>query len=143
MMNSHVSEGRYYIDAISRAKRRDVVMLSFIPPTDEFGKPNWIHPDEIDRLESRNAIIAWLQDKFIDYCPCGEFWDGNSFLSYPGHLYIDIVPDETDLRYLDLQSLLESDIGKLWRASGTRLWVISNSEALKNSHHDAPDYQWD
>lgn len=141
-MSGNISGGNYYIDAISRWKKRDVVMLSFIPLTDAAGRPNWINPEELDQLESRCEIITWLKERSIDFCPCGEFWNGKSFLSYPGHLYVDVIPFK-DLQFFELEKLLLSKKTKSLIETDLRLWVIKYSDASENSHHDAIDYQWD
>ena len=132
----------YYIDAIAREKGRDVLMLSFIELTDELGCPNWLHPDELEKLPNRNKVISWLDENHIPWKSCGEFWNGKSYLSYPGHIYIDVIPTTSDPNYIHLCEFLINLDGSM-RLEGVKMWLIAFSLAIKNKHHDNPEYEWD
>lgn len=132
-----------HIDAIAREKQRGVLFVAFRPQNEEGGVDDdfSIFPPLVDweNLESRQELIAWLDENNISWLPCGEFANPNLMISYQGQLYIDMPFDVSTPKYQKLAAYLENPDGSM-RQPGIDFYYLSLDVALKNSEHDEPGY---
>lgn len=115
------------IDKIARNKQRDVLFIGF--------SMECRHKD----CEIRQSLIKWLDENNIPYSYCARFRDENYFDSYARDLYIDIIFDENNPIYKLLEEHLENEDGS-FKIDGTGFYYLTLDEAMKNLHHDEPDY---
>jgi hypothetical protein len=123
-----------HIDAIARAKQRDVLFLTFTRD----GKRD---PGKYAQNESRIQILRGLDEMEIRWEPCGEIASEYRWASYDGSVYIDVPFDTLDPLYQKLAAFLEYPDGTM-RFPDTRFFVLSLDVAMKNAHHDEPGF-WD
>lgn len=124
-----------HIDQICRSVGRDVLMMG----------PSRTRP-QLEPLRAwqtsnaRKEIIAWLDEKGIQWKPCGPVARDGVFESYYGDIYIDLPYAPGESRYESLIAFTEEDaLGNL-KWPNTRLYLLSHAYALENAHHDAPGY---
>ncbi|GJH13626.1 hypothetical protein CBA19CS11_32330 [Caballeronia novacaledonica] len=123
-----------HIDAIARAKQRDVLYLTF-PPAEPLAEPRRSY----ESLDSRERIIAWLDANAVGWTMCGHVASENTMRSYAGQIYIDVPYDSEDPTYQRVQAFLEFADGSM-RFEDAKFWVVSLEEAMKNAHHDEPGF---
>ena len=123
-----------HIDAIARAKHRDVLYLTFTRD----GKRD---PGKYEQNASRIQILRGLDEMEIHWEPCGEIASEYRWASYDGSIYIDVPFDTGDPLYQKLAAFLEYPDGTI-RFADTRFFVLSLDIAMKNAHHDEPGF-WD
>lgn len=123
-----------HIDAIARAKKRDVLFLTFT----RNGKRD---SSRYERNESRIQILQWLDAMGIRWEPCGEIASEYRFASYDGGVYIEVPLDVDNPDYLKLAAFLEYPDGTM-RFADTQFFALSLEIAMKNAHHDEPGF-WD
>lgn len=98
------------IDEIAIAQGRDVLFLKFFldrKPLEDFPTA-----DDIASHTSRNVIMAWLNQRGIDFEECFHIDSGHIIHPYVGELYLDIPFDETLSNYQALASFLEDESGR-------------------------------
>lgn len=133
-----------HIDYIARQKQRDVLLLTFYDgwmdfPRQDKRKP-WIKEFE-KKKHPRSKIIKWLDKNNIKWEPCGDIASENGFASYRGQLYIDLPYNETDPVYKKLSYYLENRNGEIRKQfRKTKFWLLSLELAMKNAHHDEPEF---
>lgn len=123
-----------HIDAIGRKLKRDVLYL-------EFMKAQRPHRADYRSLDSRLRIMQWLDSEGIGWHECGQVASETVVRSYAGEIFIDVPFDETDSQYRKVQAFLEHPDGKM-RFDDVRFYVVTLQIAMKNAHHDEPDF-WD
>jgi hypothetical protein len=123
-----------HIDAIARAKKRDVLFLTFTRD----GKRD---PSRYEQNESRIAILEGLDSMGISWQPCGEIASEYRFASYDGAIYIDVPFDVLDPVYQKLVAFLEYPDGTV-RFPDTQFFALGLETAMQNAHHDEPGF-WD
>lgn len=131
-----------HIDAIARRKKSDVLFVAFEHPDEAGLEGRLVSIREWQTLPVRREVINWLDRHGIAWQPCGSF-AGDRVLGtgYHGHIYNDMPLDETLPDYQALVAFLERPDGTT-RLPGVRFFYTTYEEAMKNAHHDAPDY-WD
>ncbi|MFM8441912.1 MAG: hypothetical protein ACKN9W_01055 [Methylococcus sp.] len=127
------------IDAIARAKQRDVLLIVFNAL--RFGSPD-------DRLAAlhydyrqdpmRRQVIDWLDAHRIPWQPCGDLPDESAIPAYEGQIYLDIPFDESDPVYQAVSGYLEHPDGSL-RWPTVIFQYFRLEEALRYAQHDEPD----
>ncbi len=136
----HMPQLIEHIDAIARAKQRDVLFLQFTDPMDqeiELGR----QPAGSDwaTVASRLAVIDWLRQNQIGWSPCGEVADTNSMRSYAGQIVIDVPFNEASPFYQRVLGYLENPDGSS-RIPGVWLCALKLDAAMNNAHHDEPGF---
>lgn len=126
-----------HIDAISRAKARDVVFVWFpeCKLTFDPDRPrcDWeTHPARVN-------IIEWLDANLIAWQCCAHFASEDALRSYDGRIYIDVPFDLADPVYQKVAAYLENPDGTT-RIPGARFECLPLSRALRNKHHDVPGF---
>lgn len=125
-----------HIDAIAREKNRDVLFVVFTDDVFDFS-------EKYQNLPERNELIHWLTENNIEFQPCfGVAVDGLLIQPYLGHLYLDVVFDENDPVYKKLVNHLENQDGSM-KNPNVKFMYLPLEMALKNSHHDDPNYYSD
>jgi hypothetical protein len=125
-----------HIDAIARAKGRDVVFVTFpaCAPSIEAEGIGW------EDYEPRKALIAWLDENQVDWMPCAFVANENTLIwPYDGRIYIDVPYGLLDASYQKVAAHLEHPDGTPW-IDGVRFWYLPLETAMKNKHHDEPGY---
>ena len=120
-----------HIDAIARQKKRAVLFLIF--HSNDNKRLNW------KNLPIRQSIINWLEVNKIDWEPCGNYANQNRMEPYRGQIYLDIPFNIEDQKYQQLRDYLELPNGEM-RFKDVRFCYDTLERALKNSHHDEPDF---
>jgi hypothetical protein len=120
-----------HIDAIARAKGRDVLFVIF-------------HQDLRDRiawelLPVRQQIVEWLTANAIAWKPCGQVASTSFVGPYLGQIYVDVPFDTGDPTYRRLRDYLEKPDGSM-ALDGAAFCYLPLSEAMKNAHHDEPGF---
>ena len=124
------------IDAISRQKQRDVLYLHFESEDADDDNCGFY-----ENHVARKKILKWFKSNGIPYWPCGLFADENSMMGYSGQIYIDVPFDLSDQAYQKVQNYLENPDGTLkLKFKGTKFCYLPFEQAMKNSHHDEPDF---
>ena len=128
-----------HIDAIARAKKRDVVFVEFHQLGKGKGRKNR-HPYdalvlEWEHLSARRKVIEWLDAKAIRWSPCGNFADLDYVLSYRGQLYIDLPYDSELPVFQQLTAFLEKPDGSA-RIPGVKFLYCTLEQAMMNAFHD-------
>jgi hypothetical protein len=104
-----------HIDAIARAKQRDVLYVEF--RCREYDDGNGFVIDTLDqdwrKLPVRQQIIDWLDEHQIGWHPCGHFASENMYKAYCGEIYIDLPYDTSLPVYRDLEAFLENPDGSM------------------------------
>lgn len=125
------------IDAISRRKGRDVLMLGFAAGSVLAKSGQGLNRNQSRR---RRLVMDWLDTQRIPYERCFSYWsDGLICASYQGHLYLDVPPDPADELYQRLLAKLEYPDGSP-RLSGVQFWLVPLKVALRNAHHDTAEF---
>lgn len=132
-----------HIDAIARAKGRDVVYVTF-PACERYGASDSADgPDKFEDFGSyapRRALIDWLDENGIGWSPCAFFADESLLIwPYNGRIYIDVPFDLLDERYQKVAAHLENPDGTP-RIEGVLFWYMPLEIAMKNRRHDEPGY---
>lgn len=129
-----------FIDAIARKKKRDVLFIRFSAPLDH-GCNLDEAPETWDWRSStmRQAVIAWLDENQIGWCPCGDVANENCMMSYAGQIYVDAPFDDTNQAYQQLVGHLE-DLDGSMRLPGVLFCALELHVAMRNAHHDAPGF---
>lgn len=120
-----------HIDSIGRAKGRDVLFVTF-------------HNGVRDRLDWENSpvrqrIIAWLDERGVAWCCCGDIASTTVFDRYLGQIYIDVPFDLNAAAYQTLSQFLEKPDGTT-ALEGARFCYLPLAMALKNAAHDEPGF---
>jgi len=132
-----------HIDAIARAKGRDVVYVTFpacdqCTVLDDHDDPN--ESEDYGNYAPRQALISWLDENGIGWSPCA-FFANESVLIWPydGRIYIDVPFDLLNEHYQKVAAHLENPDGTP-RIEGVLFWYVPLEMAMKNRHHDEPGY---
>lgn len=83
--------------------------------------------------------MTWLDEHNIPWEKCGPVASETSFRSYLGEIYIDVPFDENDPRYCIVRDYLENPDGSM-RDENVRFYYLPLEHAMKNAHHDEPDF---
>ena len=102
------------IDQIAQEKGRDALYLRFIGS--ELGASSY------KDLPARAEIIEWLDASGIAWSPCADPSEMTGYLSYQGHIYVDVAYEPGEKRYEDLCYFLGDDTANTGR---TRLDDVS------------------
>ncbi|RLA84618.1 MAG: hypothetical protein DRG78_00940 [Epsilonproteobacteria bacterium] len=116
------------IDKIGREKNRDVLFIGF--DMEVFRGRDYIN------YKNRAELLEWLDSNNIKYEEC--FWICE-LEGYRGHLYIDIVYDETLEKYNLLKNYIEPQDGIL-RFEGIELSIVSLAQSMEYVYQDDPDW---
>jgi hypothetical protein len=127
-----------HIDAIARAKGRDVLMVTF-PGYDAWSTEGFTRGWEY--YPPRKQITEWLDENHIDWIACGDFANEGFIVGYAGQIYIDVPFDTNHATYRMLADYLENPDGT-GKIEGSRFCYVPLSAAMKNKHHDEPGF-WD
>jgi hypothetical protein len=129
----------HHIDAIARAKGRDVLFLEFHPKIK--GDFYWTVPDDYDWTTDavRTLIVDWLTNSQINWIECGPVANPNVMRPYYGQIYLDVPFDETLEEYCRLRDFLEFPDGTI-RYPGVRFLILPLSRAMENAAHDEPGF---
>lgn len=136
-----------HIDAICREKQRDVLWVTFVPEgyekhntsTEAFSQEDWLKVDDYNSNPNRQSVIDFLENNCISYCPCGNVANENGWTSYQGQIYIDVPFDTESTAYKILESFFENEHGEMIRP-GVMFWYLPLEHAMKNKHHDKPEF---
>ncbi|WP_228153458.1 hypothetical protein [Acinetobacter indicus] len=121
-----------HIDAIARKKGRDVLFVGFSEMK--------IENHNYKELTERNELIKWLNDNNISFeCCYGMASDNTIQQPYLGDLFLDVSFNQNDPLYIKLEQHLENKDGSP-KIPGVKFYYCSLDLAMKNSHHDAPDF---
>lgn len=126
------------IDKIAREKGRDVLFIRFYQhrSMDMNLSPNFDWRNCI----ARNEMVKWLEANHIQWQPCFIVWrDGLVAYPYLGDIYVDVPFDTTREDYQRLAAHLENSDGSM-RLPDVTFYCLQLAIAMKNAHHDAPDY---
>ena len=124
-----------HIDAIARKVKRDVLYIEFHPSDDfEIWKEYDYKTDP-----RRTKAIEWLEEHGIVWQECGQYASEYGFRSYLGEIYIDVPFDENNDTYCLVRDYLENTDGTM-RDDNIRFWALAYERAMKNVHHDEPDF---
>ena len=132
------------LDQIAREKGRDVLYVSFSPPSADGGFSEFLaserrEPGEWQALPVRQQIIGWLNDKGIAWLPCHPFIEGFAMLSgFPGGIYVDLPFDPGLPLYRELEDFLQYPDDSM-RLEGAWFCYLPLEEAMKNAWKDDPD----
>ncbi len=129
-----------HIDAIARKKQRDVLYLEFSPEPNEddmWGDDNGCYSFKDDTI--RQKILEDLTKMGVSWSSCGEFADENYMAGYCGQIYLDVPFDKELPLYQKLEQYLEHPDGTM-RFDNVRFYVLPLEMAMKNAHHDEPDF---
>ena len=107
------------IDAIARAKQRDVLFVHF---------EHYLEDQDLDD-DVRSELLAWLDHHGIAYQPCMGLEDEQLIESYLGDIYLDLAYDESDATYQVLKNHLEDEQGEM-KIEGVLFFVLSLEVAL-------------
>ncbi|WP_244815346.1 hypothetical protein [Caballeronia sp. Lep1P3] len=92
-----------------------------------------------EEIESRELIIAWLDEHGVGWLPCGHFASEKALRSYAGQMYLDVQYDLEDPAYQSVQTFLEFEDGAM-RFDDVRFWIVPLAQAMENAHHDEPGF---
>jgi hypothetical protein len=120
-----------HIDAIARAKKRDVLYIDFHKNIRD--QVNW------KSLPLRQQIIDWFDANAIEWRPCAHAGSTQIMMSYKGQIYIDLAFNETDPRYQKVCAYLENPDGTM-AFDGATFRYYPLSLAMENAHHDEPGF---
>ena len=120
-----------HIDRIGRAKQRDVLFVTFHSSVKD--RLDW------ENLPVRRQIIAWLEERRIGWCCCGDIASTAVSGRYNGQIYIDVPFDVHATSYQTLSQFLEKPDGTT-ALEGARFCYLPLAMALKNAEHDAPGF---
>jgi hypothetical protein len=120
-----------YVDAISRRLNRDILWIQF--QTKEVRIESW------ERDPSWSGIVYWLDNHNLDWERCFGIADERGFGRWEGQIYLDIHFDIEDSQFIRLKGYMEYLDGSS-RFDNVRLCLLPLSEAMKNKHHDEPDF---
>lgn len=123
-----------HIDAIARAKGRDVLMVVF-GPADFIGQMSY----KLREDSRRDDLIKWLTEHEIQYTPCAEYASENGFTAYRGQLFIDLTYDKQEHKCRLLLEHLETPDGQP-KDKEVVLYFLPLEDAMKNAHHDEPGF---
>jgi len=120
-----------HIDKIAREKQRDVLFVEFYKTV--FSTRNY------EKYEERTNLIKWLDENKIGYELCAHIANDNVMRAYRGQIYIDLVYDESDEKYILLNEYLENPDGTP-KMPGVMFYNLTLEQANKNLHHDEPGF---
>ena len=133
-----------HIDAIGRAKKRDVLFIVF----SELGngqpkKKRYAGSIGKPRFPVRTQITKWLDGKNIPWLPCADVANVDQLKAYEGQIYIDLPCDDSLPDFRALNAYLETPDGKS-RFKGVQLCCCPLDLSMENAHHDSPGFwgQW-
>ena len=130
------------IDVIARKKQRDVLFISFLESEDHlasenteqsetsFEKNSNLKKRKINQ-QSRERVIAWLDEHQIEWALTGPFANPNAMLPYQGDIYVDLPFDQNLAAYRELEGFLENPDLKQ-RLPDVKFWVCSLELAMRN-----------
>lgn len=132
-----------HIDQVAREVNRDVLLVSFETANSDSlsSKAPWHDNNNFETDVNRCMLIDWLDANNIGWMPIGDVASEYGFRSYHGNIYIDVPFDKNNPDFELLQQHLENE-DDTPRNPLVKLWVYSLEDAIKNAHHDAPDF-WD
>jgi hypothetical protein len=137
------------IDVIARKKQRDVLWISFLESEDSLLSENneqsatsFEHNINFKKRkinqQSRERVIAWLDEHRIDWELTGPLANRNVMMPYQGDIYVDLPYDQNLAAYRELEWFLENpDIKQ--RLPDVKFWVCSLELAMRNKHNS----DWD
>lgn len=128
-----------HIDAIARAKRRDVLFVEFYRIDDNGQRQKIIAAHEWSTWSFRVEVIDWLDAKGIGWSLCGHVSSTNMQMSYRGQIYIDIPYEPSAPLYAELAGFLEGTDGPVINA-GVRFCCLPYEAAMANAAHDSPGF---
>ena len=121
------------IDKIAREKQRDVLFIRFdYNFVEDFNYKDW---------PFRQHMITWLKEENIPFYECGDIATDDGLNSYLGQIYLDIIYDVNDPIYQKVANYLETQDGKP-KIEGVLFYLVPLNLAMKNSHHDDPDFEF-
>lgn len=120
-----------HIDAIARAKKRDVLFVVFHNNLRD--EVNW------EQLLVRKQVIEWLDANGIAWKPCGHIASTRIMAAYKGQIYIDLPIDEKDPTYQKVCNYLEKPDGTM-AFDGMNFCYHTLLKAMENARHDEPDF---
>lgn len=123
-----------YIDAIARSKMRDVLYLEFHPQPASAWRDYQFERDPV-----RMAVLAWLEQRGLDWAACGPMADPATMARYLGQVYVDVPYDESLPAYRMLRDYLEFPDGSM-RQAGARFYLLTLAFANTNAQHDDPGF---
>jgi hypothetical protein len=123
-----------HVDAISRARQRDVLYLEF-HPVDRAACRAYQHEQDAVRAE----ILRWLDAHGYGWQPCGPIGSTTRMESWRGQVCLDLGFDEALPDYRLLRDMLEHPDGTMKHAS-VRFRVAPLVYAMRNAEHDTPGY---
>lgn len=127
------------IDAIARAKKRDVFYIQF-HPLDYYDVMTGGKYDYLADLK-RKQVLDWLDENKIPWLECGPMAEQGEWLfcGYVGDIYLDVPYDESDPRYCKLSDYLENSDGSM-KDANVRWYCLSLRLAMEYAHHDILRY---
>ena len=136
-----------HIDAIARAKQRDVLYVVFEAESSRSEKTAEDEEEvsftensiEWGKLPVRQQIIDWLECSGIAWQPCGNFASPNVLQSYQGQIYIDLPYDTSLPEYAKLAAFMENPDGTM-RLPNAIFCYLPIARAMDNAHHDQPGF---
>lgn len=123
-----------HIDAIARKKQRDVLSIRFYTP-------ETVRAYDYRKDPERQRVTRWLDERGIDWQPCGAVANEYAMQPYRGDVYVDVPYDVSDAQFQALQAYLENPDGTMRHPSVT-FEYYPLAMALQNAHHDEPGF-WD
>ncbi len=129
-----------HIDAIARAKNRDVVFITFTPSVSGRQRPKGrIASLRWEENPVRTQITKWLEANNIAWMPCADVADIDRYEAYAGQIYVDLPFDESLPAFQNLSKYMETPEGTS-RFKDVRLCCCPLDISMKNAHHDAPGF---
>ena len=133
-----------HIDKIARDIGRGVLFLEFHPEynpeEDDFTKRFKIF--DYENCEERKQVLKWFEENNIKITPCfNTRSDGCFNQAYQGELYIDLPYDESNSKYMKVNSYFENPDDGM-KIKDVRFMNLSLEIAMRYKHHDEPGF-WD
>jgi len=134
---------------LQEKKQRDVLWIYFLESEDclvsenneqsetSFGSNSNFKKRKINQ-QSRERVIAWLDEHRIDWELTGPLANRNVMMPYQGDIYVDLPYDQNLAAYRELEWFLENpDIKQ--RLPDVKFWVCSLELAMRNEYNS----DWD
>jgi hypothetical protein len=132
-----------HIDAICRAKQRDVLYIQFYPVDYYDLRDESKQQYDWCTDKRRQELLDWLDANGIHWVKCGPFAEHGAvyWLGYLGDIYVDVPFNEADPKYCLLRDHIEKPDGSM-RDENVRFYCVSLKYAMKYAHHDEEGF-WD
>lgn len=118
------------IDSITRKKQHDVFYVQLRLD----GKVN----NDWERLYAGHPVSEWLDAHEIHWEPCAPF-DPESYGSYQGHVFIDVLLDPESSKFKAMLQFFENEDGSS-RIPDCQLYLLQLSVAMQYAYQDEPGY---